>query len=134
MYLELIYCPPGFTQNTDCYSSCQRNRDSSYRISNCTFESNIAMTVNPRSSSYYIGEGNSVQGLGRGGEMKVAIKGSTTNNSFIIEGCYFHNNTALWGGGLDVAYQDFPQNNTVVVRESQFVETVAIQMEVVVWM
>lgn len=122
IYIELTYCPPGVNQQVDCYNNSQRNRNSVYQIFNCTFEGNVATTIDPKMSSYFRGEGNSIQGLGRGGGMKVAIKGKARNNTVIIERCHFLNNSALWGGGLNVVYQDSPQNNQVVVRESAFVE------------
>lgn len=119
IYIEFTYCPPGIN---DCYYDSPRNRDSIYQILYCVFEGNIATTIDPKMSSYFRGEGNSIQGLGRGGGMKVAIKGEALNIMVIIERCHFSNNSALWGGGLNVVYQDSPQGNQVIVRESSFVE------------
>ena len=122
VYIEFTYCPPGINQEVDCYGNSQRNRKSVYELLNCTFEGNIAITIDPKMSSYFKGEGNSIQGLGRGGGMKIAMKGKANNNTVLIERCHFLNNSALWGGGLNVVYQDSPQSNEIIVRESRFVE------------
>ena len=120
MYIEFTYCPPGCIQQVD-YDN-PRNRDSVYQVFNCTFEGNVATTIDPITSSYFRGEGNSIQGLGRGGGLKIAIKGKARNNTVKIERCHFLNNSALWGGGLNVVYQDSPQGNRVIVRKSSFIE------------
>ena len=122
IYIEFTYCPPGVNQEVDCYNDSQKNRNSIYHIFNCTFESNVATTIDPQKSSYFKGKGNSIQGLGRGGGMKVAIKGKAQKNRIVIERCHFLNNSALWGGGLNIVYQDSPQSNEIIVRESSFVE------------
>ncbi len=53
------------------------------------------------------------QGLGRGGRggLCIYLKGHSSENSINVTNCWFEENSAIWGGGLCISFQDAPVSN-----------------------
>lgn len=87
-----------------------------FHFFNVTFEGNgayvVAKPVNPG--------GNDHNAIGRGGGASFFIKGSARNNIFIFENCTFENNTAEWGAGLFVEFQDNTRANSFIFLSCNF--------------
>ena len=120
LYVEFTYCTPG--AHGDCFHSTSDNQNSIYIVQNCTFIGNNASTLHPYTTSYIRAKGSDFQGLGRGGGLCIIFKGNTTGTKFNISHCEFHENSAIWGGGLFIQFQDFPKDNSVTVMDSFFTE------------
>ena len=120
VYIEFTYCPPGIVGK--CDNIGQRNKGSRYHFQDCTFENNIATSLNITSVSHYdyAAANNSIQALGRGGGMSIMFRGNAKDNKIHLQNCTFLNNTAAWGGGLYVGFRNLVQGNTVFVNDSIF--------------
>ena len=120
LYVEFTYCTPGARDN--CFHSTSDNQNSTYLVQNCTFVGNNASTLHPDATSYIRAKGSDFQGLGRGGGLCIIFKGNITGTKFNVSDCTFHGNSAIWGGGLFIQFQDFPKDNSVTVTDSDFIE------------
>lgn len=121
LHFELTYC--GALYPFDCASqeTDKYNNNSSYTIRNCTFVRNNStmgggfhqtFNKNPR--------GKHFDSIGRGGGISFLIKGNATGNRFVVENCRFHGNTADWGAGYALYFQDKSNKNFVLVTDSLF--------------
>ena len=116
LHIEFTNCTPGHLGN------CHHDKFSaSYNIKRCSFVNNnathlsISKTSYIRSTSYF-------QGMGKGGGMAIYINGKHRHCSIKVCDCIFANNSAVFGGGLFVQYNDSPSSNTVLFENSNFVE------------
>ena len=120
--VEFTYCEPGVVKlhNThQCETST--NNNSVYLFYNCTFQSNIATTVDISNTTYVTNAyGFSNQQFGRGGGLSVFFKGKAFNNIVTIDTCKFIDNRAVWGGGFHCNLLDHSKNNTLNILNSIF--------------
>ena len=119
VYVEFTYCSPGIVGNCDSKFNRRKIIGNRYHFQGCMFNSNSATFLN---ISYYTRGtvGTRFLGLGRGGGLNIIFKGKAKSNSVHIQNCTFLNNSAVWGGGLYVGFQDSVRRNTVFVNESIF--------------
>ena len=120
VYIEFTYCPPG--KVGQCDNVGQRNKGSRYHFQDCTFENNIATSLNITSVSHHTPHiaATDFQGLGKGGGMSIVFNGNAEDSKIHVRNCTYLNNTAVWGGGLYIGFQDSVGNNTVFVSDSIF--------------
>ena len=120
--VEFTYCEPGVVKllNTnECETST--NNNSVYLFYNCTFQSNIATTVDKSNTTYVTNAyGFSNQQFGRGGGLSVFFKGKAFNNTVTIDTCKFTDNHAVWGGGFHSDILDHSKDNTLNIINSTF--------------
>ena len=107
IYIEHTYCTPGLVHcdfQTNPYSN-----DSLYAISRCNFISNHATTPPEQSSSEFVHQlETESKHFGSGGGLQIILKGISSGNKFIISSCTFENNSAEFGGGVNVnIFQDY---------------------------
>ena len=112
MYIEMTYCSPGRIGRCD-YQNNPYSNGSFYTITNCMFQDNQATTLKEKASSFVQQTWSHSQRLGRGGGLAITVKGSSSHNKFVLLLCQFINNSALFGGGVDIQLQDFVTFNTV---------------------
>ena len=122
--IEFVYCRPGDDKcNNVSGSIIPLNytngliTDAFYEISNCLFTHNIGNVI---SNLYISPVANDNIALGRGGGLSVVYKGNVTNIPVYINYCLFYNNTAVWGGGLLIEFQDRSMNNSIIVSNTVF--------------
>ena len=126
MAIEFLYCIPGDAKCSDGNPShipTNNYQDVTFHISNCSFEDNTGNSTND-SSAFIIPYSNHNVALGRGGGLGVVFKGQATRNILSIESCVFHNNTAIWGGGALVEFQDSAHDNKLLIHLTRFVNNV----------
>ena len=120
--VEFTYCEPGVVKllNTnECETST--NNNSVYLFYNCTFQSNIATTVDTSDTTYVTNAyGFNNQQFGRGGGLSVFFKGKAFNNTVTIDTCKFIGNHAVWGGGFHSDIVDHSKNNTLIIINTAF--------------
>ena len=58
--------------------------------------------------------------FGRGGGLSIFIRGNAGNNTIQISNCSFIGNTAVWGAGFFLEFQDRTENNSLTVSGSTF--------------
>ena len=120
--VEFTFCEPGLVKllNTaECETNT--NNNSLYLFYNCTFQSNIATTVDASNTTYATNAyGFSNQQFGRGGGLSVFFKGKAFNNNVTIDSCTFTGNRAVWGGGFHSDIVDHSRNNALEIINSTF--------------
>ena len=109
LYIEHTYCTPGLVACD--YRSNSYNNNSEYRISRCNFVNNSATTPPEPpirlSSELASPLGTESKFFGSGGGLQIILKGISNNNMFVINSCTFENNSAKYGGGMNVnIFQD----------------------------
>ena len=105
IYFELSCCQGCNTSRDKAYS----HSNSSLYIDHCIFAGNHA------ASSYNL---TSITGLGNGGGMEIWIHRSSSN-SLTIRHSQFMNNSATWGGGMQIVFSAGSQNNHVILEHSK---------------
>ena len=111
LYIEHTYCSPGLL---DCdYRSNPYSHDSVYSISRCNFINNHATTPPEQSASEFVYQRKTESHLfGAGGGLQIILKGISSGNRFMVNSCTFENNSAGFGGGVNVnSFQDSIRNN-----------------------
>ena len=111
------HCKPGKT------FLCNLNvvKDSSYNIRNCKFLSNIASSsdnTNLLKPSPYATTVR--QHFGRGGGLKILMRGEAQNNTISIRDCSFSHNQAVWGGGLFIELLNDSKSNNFILENILF--------------
>ena len=122
--VEFLYCIPGDVNCNDSEGShipYNYMTGGYYLFINCQFIGNNGSTSNFTSDSFIVPHANYNVALGRGGGLSVLYKGNVTGILVTITQCKFENNMAIWGGGMLIEFQDFAQDNTVVVQETNFI-------------
>ena len=112
LYVEFTYCDPGVV-DANCDHPAGYNSFSEYTIKNCSFLRNIATSIMSK-TNFTKPQGLDHQAFGRGGGLSIFFKGNATGNSITIANCAFMFNSALWGGGLFIEFQDNTCNNSIV--------------------
>ena len=120
VYIEFTYCSLGLVGQ--CENIVQRNNGSKYHFQDCTFKNNIATSLNITPVSHHdpVVATNSPYALGKGGGLNIVFRGDATDNNIHIHSCRFLNNTAVWGGGLHIGFENGVWNSTVFVNDSIF--------------
>ena len=123
LYIEFPFCYPG---NTSCFSGTtniptQYTSGGNYIITNSEFSGNLANISDTSQFTFILPQKANHLAFGRGGGLSIFFKGNASNNSVIVDGCNFVNNTALWGSGVFIEHHDFSYNNSVLINNS-FVE------------
>ena len=93
--------------------------DSSYHFTRCKFVHNNATSVH-HETDFAVSESTSFQGIGSGGGLNVVFRGGAICNNVTIYRCHFIDNSAIWGGGLKVTFQDQASENSFVANKSLF--------------
>ena len=122
--VEFLYCIPGDINCNDTegsYIPYNYTTGGDYLFINCHFIGNNGSTSNFAGDSFIVPHANYNVALGRGGGLSVLYKGNVTGIPIAITHCTFENNIAIWGGGMLIEFQDFAQDNTVVVQETNFI-------------
>ena len=124
--VEFTYCKPGDNTCNNTYDLYRRNQNSMYSFHNCIFLENRA--IDPaRNHSYNIKVSRkNHDATGQGGGLSIHIKGDAKNNSFVLSGCQFLNNTATWGGGLHIEMDDDSTNNSITISCCNFSNNSAV--------
>lgn len=123
--VEFLYCVPG---NDACFKdanfvpSSDYASDSTYLFESCYFSNNVAKPDNHFGDMFVFPTKNYSVSLGRGGGLQLFFKGMANNISITITDCHFMNNTAAWGAGIEMIFQDSAMSNTVRVHSSTFVD------------
>ena len=125
LHVEFTHCSPGYPQ---CDSEDNtHNKNSSYVIKHSVFEGNRAtnndITAQVQFRELTGGDGNNAS---QGGGTHITFKG--TINSIEIVNCTFHNNSAQYGGGISVIFQDHSHENTLSVSNCVFKNNSAPEM------
>ena len=107
LYIEHTYCTPGLVACD--YRSNSYNNDSEYRISGCNFVNNSATTPPELSPSEFVHQlGTDSKHFGSGGGLQIILKGISSGNTFMVNSCTFENNSAEFGGGINInIFQNF---------------------------
>lgn len=117
LYVELNSCPYWLKNiPTSCLNTTDYSSNSVYIIENCVFIGNQAHA----NQTYVINGG--FRTFGQGGGLLITPQENTTNNFFYIRGCRFHNNSAVWGGGLHLflARSNSSYQNKIFVNDTLF--------------
>ena len=116
VYIEFTPCSPGrYSQIPSTGTVCNPNKSGGhFEVINSTFIDNKAHSLR----SYFNQTG--FRTFGQGGGILISLRGNASRNSFLVGGCRFVNNTALWGGGLHLLIMDFSRSNRISVSGSSF--------------
>ena len=129
LYIEFVYCLPGdincSVQPSNVSEEFRSN--SQLYIYNTLFQENRAYGFNPVKSP----KKNSHYSFGKGGGLSAFYKGNSYNNTIVIQESAFYNNSALWGGGLYVEFDDLASNSKMEIISSTFDENKCISETVV---
>ena len=114
--IVFTHCKPGKT--LPCNETVTNG--ATYDIENCTFLSNIASSSNSTEIFQPSPFAAINQQFGRGGGLKIMMRGLTQNSQIIIKDSKFLNNQALWGGGLFIELLDESKDNNFVLENLHF--------------
>lgn len=114
--VEFSYCVPG---DVTCSIQTTHNSGSSYIFSNCKFISNVAR---PFGTTRLLPFNETYEGLGRGGGLGLFFKSNAKNNVIQIIDCHFEKNTAQWGGGMYIGFEDTSISNEIILENAFFYE------------
>ena len=122
LYIEFAYCAPDSFENVECSNGTNVPHDhlanAHFTISHCGFHNNSANITNSVNYTFILPQLCNHMAFGRGGGLSVFFKGNATNNTIIVDHSVFQGNTALWGAGIFVEYQDWSQNNSFEIYSS----------------
>ena len=91
-------------------STCATNY-CTYRFVNCAFYDNVKVGLNHSAP---------LPALGNGAGMFVRFQNNVSLTTTHIINCYFTKNSALWGGGLFLAFVESATGNNVSIKQSCF--------------
>lgn len=119
MIIETSHCIPNDSNCQDNSSMLAETKSSSYIFQHCKFRNNNATS---RSGIYSASfpHGKAHMDLGKGGGLRVTLKGQAYNNRVVIESCNFTTNHARDGGAFHLSFGDKSVNNSVVISNSTF--------------
>ena len=120
LYIEFPLCIPEDLTCAHSYSNISPNftSDARYMFKNCSFESNQANMSHPIEYVFLVPQGRNHLGLGHGGGLSIYFN-MVNNSSVIVDNyCTFKGNTAPWGAGVFVEYQERSWNNSFIMMNS----------------
>ena len=116
-YAEFTFCNPGYVNATQCVRpSCS---DVNFTFEGSSFTDNIASDGLEEYNTFIRASGTLNIAFGRGGGLSLIFKGSVRNSSVVIRNCAIYSNTATWGAGLFVEFQDNSHNNKVLIEDTK---------------
>ena len=125
-FLEFPFCMPNASLS-DCGNQTnipeRYSNGAMFHFKGCAFIHNLAKAYNCETAH----EGSDHMAFGRGGGLSIYLKGNISSCDVTILDCKFINNTAPWGGGLFVEYQDSARNNRLDVNFSHFLQNYSPQ-------
>ena len=104
----------------DVHSNEETITGATYQFLWCNFTNNQAHGSSSDKATYLVEFKDDHMAFGRGGGLSIFVKGESNNNTFEILGCDFEENSATWGGGMLVEFQDHALNNYLHVANSSF--------------
>ena len=117
-YVEFCYCDPGVA-NDNCIP--HNNTGANYTFHLSSFEENKALKIdNGYNSTFYIPYQNNYFSFGRGGGLSIVFKGNASDNVINVNSCTLYNNSAIWGGGAFVEFEDNSNNNNITFYNTSF--------------
>jgi len=123
LYIEFSYCTPDRYKDVDCSKEgnvpLHYSMYALYTIYQSVFHNNSANITNSVNSTFILPQRDNHQAFGRGGGLSVFFKGNAMNNTIIVNESCFQNNTAIYGAGVFVEYQDWSQHNTFEMHSSR---------------
>ena len=117
-YVEFCYCDPGTV------SDCTPHNNSNAKLvfkSSSFLENHSLKNSDQLNRTYYIPHKNDYFSFGRGGGLSLVLKGNATNNHILLDHCEMAYNTALFGGGLFIEFEDDSNNNVIEVNTTNLV-------------
>ena len=116
IYIEHTLCSPGSILQDECnFKDNPYVNNNSYTIKNCTFSNNTAKTLPHSTTTFLNKKGPTLQRLGRGGGISIALKGLASHNNFCIEYCDFTGNKGKIGGAIAIQIDDQANDNHVTI-------------------
>ena len=124
LYIEFSYCTPALNDIV-ATNNCSESNDpkhfsqnAQFSITNSAFLDNNASFLNAHQHTFILPQEKNHLAFGRGGGVSVFFKGNSNNNAMLFVNCTIMNNTALWGAGLLIEYQDMANNNQITLKDS----------------
>ena len=124
LYIEFSYCTPALNDIVAPNNCSESNvpkhfsQNAEYLITNSAFLGNNASILNAHQHTFILPQEKNHLAFGRGGGVSVFFKGNSSNNAMFLINCTIMNNTALWGAGLLIEYQDMANNNQITLKDS----------------
>ena len=114
-YAEFTYCDPGFATNCTQPSCSGVN----YTFKGSNFSYNAASDGSEKYNTFIRASGADNIAFGRGGGISLIFKGNVNNTDVSISKCNIISNTATWGAGLFIEFQDKSNHNKVLVKDTK---------------
>ena len=124
LYIEFSYCTPTLNDviaNNNCSESNvpgHFSQNAEYLVIDSVFSRNNASVVDTNQHTFILPQKGNHIAFGRGGGVSVYFKGNSSNNTMLLSNCTILNNTALWGAGLFIEYQDSTHYNQITIKDS----------------
>ena len=119
-YVEFTYCVPGDKGCSDSKKTEQTITGAEYTFLRSKFTNNQARGSSADKGTYLVEFKSDHVAFGRGGGLSIFLKGDSYNNNISIIHCDFEGNSAIWGGGLLMEFQDYVANNFLHIVNSSF--------------
>ena len=122
--IEFVHCIPG---DYNCSLADGSKIDSYYKqgtvfdIRESKFTNNLGSESLNGTHAFITPRYNHNFAIGRGGGLAIILKGNSNEISVIVSNCEFIDNKAVWGGGIEIEFQDRARNNNVVVESTWFI-------------
>ena len=114
MMIHYSYCTPGLI--TCDPNSNRRNSNNKITITSCCFEGNMANSS--AGLTFHREKGTYTYGLGEGGGLAIAFSGNSSGNEVLLGNLHFRNNTALFGGGINILLKDSVRHNKISIADT----------------
>ena len=126
IYMEFSLCSPG-TNGEDCYlTDSNFTMNATYDVSFSKFIKNVGSTTDPEKTGTVHAGYHQRYVFGRGGGLSIRVMGNASYKAFKIKDCIFKENSAQFGAGMFVAFQDSCYSNILSVKNSQFISNKVI--------
>lgn len=100
-----------------------------YEITHSHFEQNVAHMWHPINYMYLLPQVTNHLSFGKGGGLSIFFNRANSCNVTVTE-CLFESNTAEWGGGLFVDFQEMSWNNSLQINSCIFQNNTAITKDI----
>ena len=123
-----IYCPSGYIRVSHSIFERSNSTRAGVNVSTCWTQRKIDITF--ENCTFFANHNNgmhwSTRVTGHGGGLLLVFENATNVHTSILN-CNFTNNRAPWSGGLFVGFKSHAVNNTLVVKDTVFVNNTAKQ-------